>query len=316
MSTDTESPESLTQDLESLRQENRHLRMELDALRGDYSARTQEQDDELRVSKQSETETQKELEKLHSELRRAVRALKELKAQNLDLQYHLNAWGIPVSSGASEALLMSEKTRGRFFSPIVPLEAGVDPAPTILRGDLRVMHLANLLGFLGQIGFVGVLTVVCDGLVSKLFVEGGSLRLVAWNLRDSDFSLPTLLVESELLSQDDAAVYEEENLFDLEVANRLLYEGRLDEETLRAGLKEHTMVILTQLFQLDQGAFFFQEGRPSCEASLQFELSIPDLLLRTATSMDEDSREFVDEEGDAFEDELTDYDGVEELQDP
>lgn len=286
--------ESSTADseLDRLRQENESLRLEIEALHGDFSAHSAEQERELEVRRAVCDECQQEADGLKSRLRDAQTAIKSLKSQNLDLQYHCNAWGIPVSSGSEFEKDLESRAqlgRSRFFPAIQPQTPGLDPVPIVLRGELSIFHLASLLGFLEYNHLEGVLTILHDHVATKLYISDGHLRLAAWNDRESVFSLSSLLVESELMREEEIAPYIEEKLYDLEIAVRLLYEGRLPAETIQSCLVEHARLIVTHLFQIGEGAFFLQQGGITFEGRLQLNLSITDLMLRTAAHFDEEA---------------------------
>jgi hypothetical protein len=284
-------------DVELLRKDNEKLRLQVDALRGDFGTQLADLLEELRIYKEACKFNLEEADSLRRELQRTRNATRDLKSQNLKLQYHLNSWGIPVSNGSGEdmqALESSHSGAHRFFPPVVPISECADPAPIVLRGDLGIFHLPSLLGFLENNNLVGVLTVINGATASKLFIENGSLRLAAWNNRSPEVSLSTLLENSEILSAGELLAFREERLYDLEAATRLLYEGKIDPDTVKQCLKEHSCVIVSQLFQARTGVFSFQLGRPSFEKTLQFRLSITDLLLRTATRLDEETKSFED----------------------
>ena len=276
---------------ERLRFAQEQLRLQVETLRRDFSARLAEHDRELEIRARALEESERLARRHEEELEDERKLTKELKRQNLALQHQLNAWGIPVSTGDSDPAAGLEHAHQRFFPRVVPPEPGDDPAPIALRGDLRVFHVMSLLSFIGNSNLTGVLTLVHDDTVTKIFVENATLGLVAWSRRHSPCSLPYLLIESELLAPNEVASYQEENLYDFEIANRLLYEGKLDVETIRECLREHARVILAQLLQLDSGAFFFQRGRPTYDQNLKFRLSITDLLLRSLTMVDEKARD-------------------------
>ncbi|MEM7231612.1 MAG: DUF4388 domain-containing protein [Planctomycetota bacterium] len=290
----SEVDDGLEREVEQLREGNQKLRLELEAMRGDLEGQLEDQAGEVRVQREAQELNAGEIDELQNQLDSAKQAAKFLKEQNLELQHQLNCWGIPVSRGTDSSV--DAMATHRFFAPIVPNDPGVDPAPVVLRGDLSAFHLTALLSFLEHCNLLGVLTIVNGDLLTKLFIEGPALRLVAWNRRDEELSLGNLLIESELLADEEVAPFREENLYDLEVATRLLYEGKLDAETIRVCLREHTRVIITQLFQVREGSFFFQPGKPSCHADLLFNLSTTDLLLRTATHLDEETREVGDDD--------------------
>ncbi|MBN1441408.1 MAG: DUF4388 domain-containing protein, partial [Planctomycetes bacterium] len=281
-------------EIEQMQRSNEQIRMRLEALQGDFSIRVADQEAEIRVRKEACEQSFVEAERLSQELRQAEQANKLLKSQNLDLQYHLNAYGIPVLSGSDFERNLLERAKigqSRFFPAILPAMPGQDPVPIVLRGDLSAFHLASLLSFLANTNLFGVLTVLGQNSAAKLFIEEGALRLVAWNDRESLCSIPNLLVESDLLTEDEVATYREEKLYDLEVVMRLLYEGRLERDTLRACLLEYTHLIVTQLFEQEEGTFFLQQGTILFDKQLLFRLSITDLLLRTAAHVDQKQRQ-------------------------
>lgn len=276
---------------DGLRFAHAQLRLQIETLRRDFSARLAEQQRELEIRVHALEESQRLARDLEEHLEAERRLTKDLKRQNLSLQHHLNAWGIPVSLVDPAESSAGESAHQRFFPRVVPPEPGDDPTPVALRGDLRIFHVMSVLSFLGNSNLTGVLTLVHDDTVTKIFVESATLGLVAWSRRHSPCGLPYLLIESELLTPEEVISYQEENLYDFEIANRLLYEGKLDVDTIRECLREHARIILTQLLQLDAGTFFFQRGRPTYDQNLKFRLSITDLLLRSLTMVDEKTRD-------------------------
>jgi hypothetical protein len=279
---------------EMLRIAHDQLRLQIDGLRRDFATRLSEQKQEFELRRRALEETQKVVQQLDTELDKERRSSRELKRQNLALQHHLNSWGVPVTAGdASDLQAVGSQQRGnqRFFPALVPFDPTQDPPPVDLRGDLRVFHVMSMLSFLGTGQLRGVLTLVHGDVVTKLFIDSASLGLVAWNKRHSPCSLPYLLIESGILAPDAVVDYQQENLYDFEIANRLIYEGKLSAETVRQCLREHAQVILSQILQFDGGMFFVQRGTPSFDPHLRFNLSITDLLLRSLTMVDERSRD-------------------------
>ena len=136
----------------------------------------------------------------------------------------------------------------------------------------------------------GVLTMVSDGVVSKLYLEKGILRLAGWNHRATELSLRTLLQQSDLVNVSILERFADQSLFDLELAIALLKKEELPTNLIQSGLREHARVILTYLYEMEQGAFFFQPGFLRRQRYLQFNLPILDLLLVTAAEVDEKSR--------------------------
>lgn len=274
------------------------LRTEIEALRSDFSVQRDELREEIRTLNGLVEAARTDSEALDAELDSLQQANKQLKAQNLTLQYHLNLWGIPVATGE----VSPESTDGpareeekTFFPALQPVRGGVDPIPVSLRGELSVLSFPDLLHFLANTNLRGVLTVVAEGVVSKLYLEGPVLRMVGWNSRDRDLGLLTLLTESELIPHEKSGELGEQDLFDWELARILVTEKQIPEKTVRLGLKEHARVVLGYLFQLRHGAFFFQSGQIQRMRELQFELLITDVLLKTAAEMDEKTRDLVGE---------------------
>jgi hypothetical protein len=269
------------------------LRGQLEAARADFSVQSSEHVLEVRALKGIVEKDQQETAGLLGEMADLKSTNKQLKAQNLSLQHHLNSWGIPVSSG-DEAKAVEERaaveSRG-FFPSLTPIPGGIDPVPVVLRGELTSFFFPNLLHFLANSNLAGVVTVITDGIVTKLYLEKGVLLLAGWNNRDPDLSLSTLLEESELVSPDVLADYRGGDIYDLELASSLVAERQVPAAAVQSGLKEHARVILSFLFELKRGVFFFQPGQIPRRRDLQFRLSIMDVLLKTAAEMDEKTRE-------------------------
>jgi hypothetical protein len=172
----------------------------------------------------------------------------------------------------------------------LPVEDGDDPVPVVLRGDLASLPFPNLLNFLSNSHVSGVVTVVADGVVAKLCVERHYLTLAGWNHPDPEIRLLALLLEAEIITPALADELEREGLYDLDVAERLVAEDLVPLETLQECLREHTRIILSYLFELKEGAFFFQPGQVQ-DSDLHFYLSITDILLKTAAAADERARD-------------------------
>lgn len=284
----------LEKEVDLLRRAREQLRLELEAVRRDASVRLAELEEELRVQREACSLSQKESEAVQGDIARHRAIAKELKAQNLALRYHLNGWGIPIdgTGKADELLAKSQLGLQRYF-PTIAAEKIAGSNPTVsVRGELSTFNLVAVLGLLEANSLVGVLTVVSDLGATKLFIENSYVRLAAWNRRNCEFGLPRLLVESEILSEPDLEHYREENLYDFEIANRLVYEGKLDVEGARRCLAEYCVVLLTQILQESSGYFFVQLGRPTAGDDLCFRVSITDLLLQAVTQIDEESRDF------------------------
>jgi hypothetical protein len=268
------------------------LKLEIEALRNDFSTRANEHLLEIRTLHEMIQKGHGEEERLQNELNEVRQANKQLKSQNLSLQYHLNLWGLPVTAveysrrnDSGERVVLSES----FFPALVPLMEGVDPVPIGLSGDLASLSFPDLLHFLSHSSSVGVLTVVTEGVVSKLYLGKGVLQLAGWNNRDPELSLAALLEESQLVSGEVLAELRD-GAFDLELASQLVSEKFLAAPAMQAALKEHARVILGFLFQLKRGSFFFQQGQVLGKRDLQFRLPVTDVLLKTAAEMDERER--------------------------
>lgn len=276
---------------ESLERTVDDLRKEIQVLRSDYTGQSGERLAELEALSEIIRREKGESLKTLDELSRLNQEQKQLKAQNLSLQYHLNSWGIPVFSGddlkATEEGVLGP---GRFFfPPLSPPPGGADPVPVILRGDLSSFYFPNLLHFLANTSLNGVVTVVTDGTVAKLYLEKGILLLAGWNNRERELSLAALFKESGLIEPE--ALTRMEDMYDLEIATLLLNDKLAPPNTIQSGLKEHARVILSFLFQLKRGTFFFQAGQIPRRKDLQFRLAVTDVLLKTAAEMDERTRD-------------------------
>jgi len=269
------------------------LRVELETLRGDFSTQKAEHLVEIRTLKEILVKAHERVAGLEGELTELKQANRQLKTQNLSLQYHLNLWGIPVLSGEStleDAAREMDQDAGAFFPALTPLAGGTDPIPPVLRGDLVSFYFPNLLHFLANSNLQGVLTVITDGIVSKLYLEKAVLQLAGWNNRDQELRLATLLAESGLVPHETLFDFEERSLYDLELANVLVTESNVAPSVVQEGLREHARVILGYLFQLKRGSLFFQPGHIPRKRHLQFRLPVMDLLLKTAAEMDERGR--------------------------
>ena len=296
---DASDSELLRAELESksrrcagLEEEIDQLRRQLETTRSDYSGQSKDRLLEIRTLKDLLQRSQAEAMKLSREAGELGRVQKELKAQNLVLQYQLNSWGMPVI--ASEDGRSDDERRAckpaPFFPVLTPLPGGPDPAPVILRGDLSSFYFPNLLHFLANANLAGVVTVVTDGIVAKLFLEKAVLFLAGWNNRDLDLSLATLLVQSEIVPEETLNEFVGQDLYDLDLASILVSKKKVAVNLIQSGLKEHARVILSFLFRLKRGGFFFQAGQLPRRRDLQFKLAITDVLLKTAAEMDEKTR--------------------------
>lgn len=268
-----------------------------DAMKADFSVQSSEYLLEIRTLKDIVEKDQVETAALLGEMADLKSTNKQLKAQNLSLQYHLNSWGIPVSSGDEKKAVEERaavESRG-FFPSLTPVPGGIDPVPIVLRGELTSFYFPNLLHFLANANLAGVVTVITDGIVTKLYLEKGVLLLAGWNNRERDLSLHTLLEESELVSREVLAEFRDQEVYDLELASSLVSERQVPASAVQSGLKEHARVILSFLFELKRGVFFFQPGQIPRRRDIQFRLSIMDVLLKTAAEMDEKTRDLSSE---------------------
>jgi hypothetical protein len=269
------------------------LKTALEALRNDFGGQQAEHLVEVKALKDVLQKTHAHASALEEELMFERQASKQLKAQNLDFQYYLNLWGIPVSSGQQTGgakpagPVIGDET---FFPALIPLTGTADPVPPVLRGDLLTFCFPDLLHFLANSSLEGVLTVVTDGIVSKLYLEKNILQFAGWNNRDPDLRLAMLLEESGLVQHDALVDLDQRALYDLELANLLVTERNVPDKTVRSGLREHARVILGFLFHLKRGSFIFQPGHIQPRRELLFRLSVTDLLLKTAAEMDEKTR--------------------------
>ncbi len=281
-----------TEQVDRLKETVDELQAQLDAMRQDYSAQTADGQLELRTLQSLLERSHEQVEKLQNEMIQQKKSNKALKAQNLRLQYQLNVWGIPVSASGRESQIPESAGEGGrlFFPELSALVDGLDPIPVVLRGDVYTFGFPNLLHFLANSNLTGVLTIVSDGVVSKLYLEKGILRLAGWNHKAAELCLANLLRQSDLVNASILDRFANQSLYDLELAIALLKQEELPTNLIQSGLREHARVVLTYLYETEQGAFFFQPGILRRQRYLQFHLPILDLLLVTAAEMDEKSR--------------------------
>ncbi len=281
---------------DSLKWATVQLETELAARRSDFAAQKAEQLSELRVLHEVAERAHSEASLLKEGLRDARATNKALKAQNLSLQHVLNQWGVPAEANDSSAFKLAAFEEGldRSFPKLTQGPDGHDPVPTLLRGELGSFCFPDLLHFLSNTIPRGVLTVVSDQIITKLYLERSALLYVGWNNRDSDLSLARLLEESGMVSAETLAEIVHRADFDLELATVLLGENHVPAQTIRSGLKEHARVILGFLFHLRAGSFFFQEGEVERKRELEFRLPVTDVLLKTAAEMDEKTRQLLE----------------------
>ena len=288
--------ERKTEECESLMRTVDELNARVETLRNDFSAQSADDHLELLTLQSLLEKSREETEKLLGNVEHQKRSNRTLKSQNLRLQYQLNLWGIPVAVDAEKVRVPNGKEEdGRVFFPqLSALIEGLDPIPVVLRGDICTFGFPNLLSFLANSNLTGVLTTVSQGVIAKLYIEKGILRLTGWNHKDEELSLATLLKRSQLVSAEILDRCKEKQLCDLEIAIMLLQEEELHTNLIQSGLREHARVVLAYLFHLDQGAFFFQPGILRRQRYLQFHLPILDSLLVTAAEVDEKSRSEVE----------------------
>lgn len=286
-----ERVEAQFREMAGLRASARELEAALDTLKGDTTARLAEQLEEIKTLNGVLELGSQQLKSAEDSLRQERQSAKQLKAQNLSLQYLLNRWGLPVETadGAAQAAETTGAGRALFFPRLNPRPGDSDPISPVLRGDLSTFCFPDVLSFIANVNLQGVLTVLSDQVISKLYLEKGSLAYVGWNNRDPELSLAELLVESEIFQREDLAPYRTPaEPYDLELATALVEAGH-DAQPIRAGLKEHARVILGFLFHVRLGSFFFQPGVIERREKLEFRLSVTDVLLKTAAEMDERS---------------------------
>ncbi|MBI4601681.1 MAG: DUF4388 domain-containing protein [Planctomycetes bacterium] len=284
--------EAKARECAALVQATEQLKAALEALRSDFAAQKSEGILEVRAIQDALGKAHSQAAQLQGEIADLRSSNKRLKLQTLSLQYHINLWGIPVASGdgTTDGQLEPQGIAGPFFPALTPLPGSSDPVPAALRGDLASFCFPDVLGFLASSSREGVLTVVTEGIVSKLYLERSCLKLAGWNDRDPDLALATLLEESGLVDPRALADLRARSLFDLEVAGILVGEKRAPAATVQAGLREHARVILGFLFHSTRGSFFFQPGQIPRKRELQFALPVTDVLLKTAAAMDERTR--------------------------
>jgi len=270
------------------------LKSEIETLRRDFSVQKAEYLVELRTLKEILGKTHSQAAELQEVAQNLKHANNQLKTENLTLQSHLNLWGIPMlpGDGAQEdGRAASKNGRESFFPTLVPLSGDADPIAPVLRGDLASLCFPNLLHFLANSKLQGILTVVTDGLFSKLYLEKAVLQLAGWNNRDPDLRLAALLEESGLVPHEVLHELKDRWSFDLELAKLLRTDKKIPETVIQEGLREHARIILSYLFQLKRGALFFQPGQLPRARHLRFHLPVTDILLKTAAEMDEKGRE-------------------------
>ena len=266
------------------------LKVAFAALQNDFSGEKAEHLAELKTLQDILRRANADNVEQQASLKEARKVSRELKSQNLDLQHRLGQWGIPLPAGALR--LPADAVPGMeegFFPPLQPVEGSADPVPADLRGDLSTIDFPDLLHFLARPQRTGVVTVLCDAILSKLFIEQGVLQYAGWNNPDPELSLAKLLVDSGLVPKGVLDELRGRARFDLELAATLVDEKKIPVDVVRTGLHEHAKVILGYLFHLKSGTFFFQRGVIERKAGLEFRQSIVDILLKTAAEVDEKS---------------------------
>lgn len=285
--------EARTKEGELLHHELAETKSVLAALRSDLVAEKADHANEARTLRAVADRAQEEMKVLSLALKNERLACKQLKAQNLSFQHLLNEWGVPVEVGAGSAsqLRALESASARFFPRLTPLALAADPVLPVLRGELSTFCFPDVLLFISNANLQGVLTVVADRVVSKIFLEKGCLEYAGWNNRDPELRLARLLEEAELVPPETLRAASDQCQFDFQLAARLLEECGVAAATIRTGLREHARVILGYLFHLRSGSFTFQSGKIERHKDLEFRLSVTDLLLKTAAEVDEKTRQ-------------------------
>lgn len=292
--------EILKEELERKGQENEalhrlvdKLRTQIESLRSDFSVQDAERLAELAALHDLLEASAAEGRALQREMMGLNQANKQLKAQALSLQYHLNLWGIPVQAGSPEEERRLERELAEersYFPPLSPLDGAADPIPVVLRGDLQSLYFPDLLHFLCNSNLCGALTVATEGTVSKLYLDRGILRLAGWNKLERATSLWTVLQAARLVPEGLLQDLKDATMYDLQLAGLLLRDKGQPARAIQSGLKQHARVILSFLMQLKQGAFFFQPGAVTQRREFHFSLPVIDILLMTAAEVDERTR--------------------------
>lgn len=263
------------------------LELELETARKDHETRQADFEVEAGALRNLLERAQGRLTELLAEADNTLLANHELKAQNLELQYQLNLWGIPVTTGDDAGAELTPPHGRTFFPRLRSSEMESDPARPILRGDLGAFKTPDIISLLGNCGATGILTILSEGTAVKFYLEHGVLRMAGWNKLDPGLGLVAILQEMGAIGETKGQRLHDSGMSDMEAAETLRQEGSPPIEKIRGGLRRQAGRILSRTLGLERGVFLFHGGTIEEHREILFDCPITNAILEAARETDE-----------------------------
>jgi len=156
-----------------------------------------------------------------------------------------------IAHALDDESLMSLLRRGQ------PAITAADGEPS-LKGDVRVIPIAEVLQLLDAQNQSGVLTVERDGAVLDVFFRGGRIDFAAAHEVSEEFLLGRFLVDGGLMNQEDLDGFLESRTSDTRLMGEQLVKlGYLSTEELSTVLQAQTRELVYELLRWGYGSFHF-----------------------------------------------------------
>jgi CheY-like chemotaxis protein len=171
-----------------------------------------------------------------------------------------------------------------------PLAAAGGGGGASLRGDLRVVPIAEVLQLLDAQKQAGVLEIEHGGAAVEVCFRGGRVDLAVARGVPDEFLLGRFLVEGELLSQHDLDSFLESRAPGSKlIGGQLVKLGYLSEADLKAALGRQTRELVYEVLRWSFGSFRFTRTRdlPPAAVDAMLALDVEGILMEGFRRVDE-----------------------------
>ena len=196
----------------------------------------------------------------------------------------------PAAVADAVKTALDEGLLGEIIRELEPVASTGEPGAASLRGDLRVVPIAEVLQLLDTQKQSGVLEIERTGAVVEVYFRGGRVDLAMARGVADEFLLGRFLVESDLMTQADLEGFLESRAPGSKMmGTQLVVLGYLSENDLRAALGRQTRELIYEVLRWNFGDFRFTRTRelppPAVEAVLG--LDIEGILMEGFRRVDE-----------------------------
>jgi hypothetical protein len=163
----------------------------------------------------------------------------------------------------------------------------------ILKGDVDILGLGNLLQLLSMNKREGVLTVVRANDRKTIHFAPSSIRLLSSTMRRINRLGKILLRRKRITKEDLVALLKEQKLLGWKLGQIAVTSGLVKKKDIEEALREQIEEEIFDMFMWSEAAFEFAEGRTvraepdNPLAGLSFDTNVTSLLLEAARRADE-----------------------------